>query len=319
MRYRTLFLSLTLLLIGDLTHAYGAGDIAQRTEKLNALIAEQWQYTMEQSPEFATAVGDYRYNNRWSDMSLAHVRADRRATERFLHRFMEVSTDGLAEQDRLNHELMVQQLRESIESTDLKLYEMPVDQFSGIQIGLPGTVPTIPFDTVRQYEDYIARLNGIPRLLLDVTEVLKQGRKDGMMPPRFLLEKVVDQTKAIGAPAGLSNAFGQPALKFPESISTADRKRLQALIVYAVNTKVRPAYQRFAAYLEKEYAPFGRERAGLWSLPNGDRLYEFQVRRQTTTAMRPQDIHDLGLREVARIEGEIASAVNALSQDHVAP
>ncbi len=312
MRYRTLFLSLTLLLIGDLTHAYGAGDIAQRTEKLNALIAEQWQYTMEQSPEFATAVGDYRYNNRWSDMSLAHVRADRRATERFLHRFMEVSTDGLAEQDRLNHELMVQQLRESIESTDLKLYEMPVDQFSGIQIGLPGTVPTIPFDTVRQYEDYIARLNGIPRLLLDVTEVLKQGRKDGMMPPRFLLEKVVDQTKAIGAPAGLSNAFGQPALKFPESISTADRKRLQALIVYAVNTKVRPAYQRFAAYLEKEYAPFGRERAGLWSLPNGDRLYEFQVRRQTTTAMRPQDIHDLGLREVARIEGEMAAVAQTL-------
>ncbi len=312
MRYRTLFLSLTLLLIGDLTHAYGAGDIAQRTEKLNALIAEQWQYTMEQSPEFATAVGDYRYNNRWSDMSLAHVRADRRATERFLHRFMEVSTDGLAEQDRLNHELMVQQLRESIESTDLKLYEMPVDQFSGIQIGLPGTVPTIPFDTVRQYEDYIARLNGIPRLLLDVTEVLKQGRKDGMMPPRFLLEKVVDQTKAIGAPAGLSNAFGQPALKFPESISSADRKRLQALIVYAVNTKVRPAYQRFAAYLEKEYAPFGRERAGLWSLPNGDRLYEFQVRRQTTTAMRPQDIHDLGLREVARIEGEMAAVAQTL-------
>ncbi len=312
MRYKTLVVTLALCLISNLACAAVADGAAQRSQRLNALIADQWQYTMEQSPEWATSVGDYRYNNRWSDMSLAHVRADRRANETFLRRFLAINTVGLSEQDQLNHRLMVQQLRESIEATDLKLYEMPVDQFTGIQIGLPGAVPTMPFDNVKHYEDYITRLNGIPKLLQQVTGVLRQGRADNMMPPRFLLNKVVAQTIAIAAPVGLDNAFGQPALQFPDSIPAAEQQRLRALIIRAVNSKVRPAYESFARYLEKDYAPFGRADAGIWSLPNGERLYEFLVRRQTTTTMKPEEIHALGMREVERIEGEMTAIAHTL-------
>jgi uncharacterized protein (DUF885 family) len=312
MRNKTLVVTLCFCLISNLVYAADTDSAERRAQHLNALIAEQWQYTMEQSPEWATSVGDYRYNNRWSDMSLAHVRADRRATESFLRRFLAINITGLSEQDQLNHQLMVQQLRESIEATDLKLYEMPVDQFTGIQIGLPGAVPTMPFDSVKHYEDYIARLNGIPKLLQQVTGVLRQGRADKMMPPRFLLDKVVEQTKAIAAPAGLNNAFGQPALQFADSIPDSDRQRLKAQIITAVDSRVRPAYEAFARYLQKDYAPFGRQDAGIWSLPNGERLYEFLVRRQTTTNMKPEDIHTLGMREVARIEEEMTAIAHTL-------
>jgi uncharacterized protein (DUF885 family) len=267
---------------------------------------------MEQTPEWATSVGDYRFNDRWSDMSLAHVRADRQATKSFLRRFLAIKTDGLSEQDQLNHQLIVQQLRESLEAIDLKLYEMPVDQFAGIQIGLPGAVPSMPFDTTKHYQDYIKRLNSIPKLLQQITDVLRQGRADGMMPPQFLLNQVVEQTREIAAPSGTSNAFGQPALHFPDAISEAEQQQLRALIIKAVDEKVRPAYEHFANYLERDYAPFGRQDAGIWSLPNGERLYEFLVRRQTTTAMKPEEIHDLGLREVARIESEMTTIAHSL-------
>ena len=267
---------------------------------------------MKESPEFATLVGDYRYNDRWSDVSLAHVARDRQATEAFLQRFEAIDATGFAEQDRLNRELMLRALRENLEAIELKRYEMPVDQFNGLQLELPGFVPSMPFDSVKHYEDYIARLNGIPKVLNDTMAMMRKGRADRLMPPRFLLEKVVQQCRSIEKPAGKASAFGQPLQSFPDGISAADRTRLTTAILAAIDHKVRPAYARFATFVEKEYAPYGRENPGLWSLPDGDRLYEFEVRRQTTTHMTPQAIHELGLNEVKRIEGEMTAIAHQL-------
>ncbi len=284
--------------------AHAADDAATRVKALNALLAEQWEYTLKQSPEFATILGDYRYNDRWSDASLAAALQQKKDNEAFLKRFKAIDTAGFTEQDTLNQQLMVRQLGDSIRNTDLKLYEMPLDQFNGVHLQLAQFVSSMPFDTAKQYEDYLARLNKLPALFDQVTEVLKQGEKDKLLPPRYLLEKVVTQIRAIAQPAGEESVFGRPVAKFPDGVAAADRKRLHDAIVKAVDEKVRPAYTKLADFVEKDYAPKGRTEPGMWALPNGDALYKFSVEQQTTTNKSPQEIHELGLAEVKRIEGE---------------
>ena len=252
----------------------------------------------------ATMYGDLRYNDKLSDASYAHARVRLADTRRFLTRFEAIDTTGFPEQESLNKSLMIRNLKESIEGFDLKTYEMPVNQMSGVHLDIAQFVPLIPFTTTRQYDDYLSRLKGVPKLFTDTMQLCEMGRKDGMMPPRFLLEKVPGQARSIGTSAGDASVFAAPLKKFPASVSAADQKRLHGQILAAIDTQVRPAYAKFADYVEKTYAPAGRRDEGIWSLPNGDALYRFAIRSSTTTSMDPQAIHDLGLREVARIEAE---------------
>ncbi|HZP11646.1 MAG TPA: DUF885 domain-containing protein [Nevskiaceae bacterium] len=289
-----------------------AADVNARVKALNDLIAEQWQYQLKETPEFATILGDYRYNDRFSDITLAHAQQQKKDAQAFLARFQAIDASGFGEQDRLDKELMVRQLQDGIRQIDLKLIEMPVDQFNGVHLQVAQFVAAIPFDSTKHYEDYLARLDKVPALFDDLIGVLKQGEKDKLMPPRFLLEKVVEQCKSIAEPAGTANVFGQPVAKFPDSVPEADRKRLHDAIVAAVDDKVRPAYTKLAEFIAKDYAPKGRTEPGLWALPNGDALYRFDVEQQTTTHMTPAEIHALGLAEVARIEGEQAKIAKEL-------
>jgi len=304
--------------VGATAFAAPATDVATRVKALNDLLAEQWQWNLKESPEFATILGDYRYNDKWTDPTIAHVQQQRKDTEKFLARFKAIDTSGFNEQDRLNQQLMVRQLGDNIRATDLKLYEMPLDQFNGVHLALAQFVSAMPFDSTKHYEDYIARLNQVPALLDKLTDILKQGEKDKLMPPRFLLEKVVKQCEAIAEPAGEASAFGQPVAKFPDSVPEADRKRLHDAVVAAVDGKVRPAYRKLADFVAKDYAPKGRTEPGMWALPNGDALYQFDVEQQTTTNKSPAEIHELGLAEVKRIEAEQAKIAQQLGYKDLA-
>jgi uncharacterized protein (DUF885 family) len=292
-------------------HAVPANDVATRVKALNALLAEQWQHTMESSPEFATILGDLRFNDRWSDYSLAEHRKEQKIDADFLKRFEAIDTTGFPESDRLNQQLMVRQLKDSLASYQLKLDEMPLDQMSGAHIELAGFVSSIPFDNTRHYEDYLARLKAVPKLLDQITEVARQGMADKMMPPKYLLEKVVVQIGAIEKPAGMDSVFAEPLKHFPESVSAADRKRLKTAILAAIDGDVRPAYRRLGEFVAKDYAPHGRGDFGIWALPNGDAIYRYDVRQMTTTDKTPEQIHEIGLAEVARIEGEMTKIAQA--------
>ena len=294
------------------------GDVATRVKALNELLAEQWQYQLKESPEFATVLGDYRYNDRFSDVTIAHALQQKKDAQAFLTRFRAIDTTGFAEQDRLNQELMVRQLNDGIRAIDVKLYEMPVDQFNGAHLLLAQFVAMIPFDSAKHYEDYLARLNQVPHLFDQLIEVLKQGEHDGLMPPRFLLEKTVRQCRSIAAPAGEESVFGRPVAKFPDGVPDTDRKRLHDAIVAAVDARVRPAYARLADFIEKDYAPKGRVEPGLWALPHGDALYRFDVEQQTTTNKSPEEIHEIGLAEVKRIEGEMTKIAAQLGYKDLA-
>lgn len=280
-------------------------DLATRRAALNKLLDEQWQYTLKQAPEFATILGDLRYNDKVSDISLAHIAQQRKESEDFLKRFEAIDTTGFPEQELLNKELMVRNYKDGLEADSLKLYLMPEDQFGGLHLQLAELVSIIPFDTTKEYEDYLTRLHQLPHTFDDLIAILEAGKKAKMMPPAFLLDKVVTQIQSISKPAGEESAFGTPVKKFPAAVSAADQKRLHDAIIKAIDTEVRPAYTKLGDYIAKDYAPFGRKDPGLWSLPNGDALYRFAVAQQTTTRMDPQAIHDLGLREVERIHTDM--------------
>lgn len=307
MRYLLVSFCLALGLFTTFSTSLMAADNASldaRRNQLKKLLAEEWEYQLRESPEFASIIGDYRYNDRWGDLSLAHIPHRKSDLQDWLARFEALDTTGFPEQEQLNKLLMVRTLREHLEEIDLKNYEMPIDQFSGLHIQLPQLVSMLPFDSTRHYEDYLTRLHQVPQGFDQIIELLKAGENDKLMPPRFLLEKTVAQCKTISDPAGEANLFAHPVMDFPNSVPQADRKRLHDAIIAAVDNEVRPAYVKLANFIATDYAPKGRTEPGLWALPNGDARYKSAIRQLTTTSMDPEAIHQLGLQEVARIENE---------------
>lgn len=291
-----------------------AADTAQRVKALHALLDEQWQHELQEDPESATTLGDLRYNDRWIDGSLAHVRSEHEVTEGFLRRFTAIDTAGFPDEEKLNQQLMVRQLQASLHAFDLKLYEMPIDQYHGVHLRLPALISSIPFDNTKEYEQYLTRLRAIPAVLAQAEEVARQGERDGMMPPRFLLEKVVVQLNGIAGSVGADSPFAKPLQHFPADVSKADQARLRAAIIAAIDNDVRPAYRKLGEFVAKEYAPHGRSEPGVWQLPNGDEIYRYDVAQMTTTQETPESIHALGLAEVKRIEA--AMTVIAKSQGY---
>lgn len=280
-------------------------DKASRLTALNELLAEQWQYSLKTNPEFATILGDLRYNDQWRDLSLAQVDRDRVATVDFVKRLEAIDTTGFSDEDKLNKTLMLLQLKDSLEFIDLKLYEMPLNQMWGTHLQLPGFISSIPFNTIKDYDDYLARLKAIPIILEQATALSKQGLKDGLMPPKYLLEKVAKQIDTIEKPTGADSVFASPLKQFPDSVSKADRERLSAAILQAIDKDVRPAYAKLGGFVAKDYAPHGRLHEGIWSLPNGEAIYRYYVKNNTTTTQSPEQVHQLGLAEVKRIRAEL--------------
>jgi len=299
-----LFIPVALIVAARSDQAADSQSLSSRRAQFSQLLADEWEYEMRESPEYATQVGDNRYNDRWSDLSIEHQLQQRKDAEQWLARFQAVDTTGFSEQEKLSAQLMIRSQKNQIEGIDLKTFEMPIDQFKGVHLGLAQLVDVTPFNSVKDYEDYLSRLRKFPTVFDQLIDVLQQGEKDKLMPPRNLLEKTVQQCKKLADPEGEANPFGRPVTKFPDGISQADRKRLHDAILAAVNEQVRPAYTKLANFIATEYAPHGRTDPGVWALPNGDALYRYNIRVLSTTNMDPEQIHQIGLQEVARIEGE---------------
>jgi uncharacterized protein (DUF885 family) len=275
--------------------------VADRLAEQNALFDEQYETDLRNFPERATAFGDYRYNDKLADYSLEAIQRRHETDESFLKRLEAILTTGFSDQDQLSHDLLVRVLQQRITDFELKEYEMPINQQSGIHTNLADLPLAVPFFTVKQYEDYIARLHQIPRALGQVTEVLRAGMKDKLMPVKFLAEKIPAQCEGVIK----ANPFLVPTKKFPADISADDQKRLTQEITDAVNNEVIPAYKTFSEFIRTEYAPQGRTTLSITSLADGQKRYENDIYARTTTHMSADEIHQLGLREIDRIEAEM--------------
>jgi uncharacterized protein (DUF885 family) len=277
--------------------------VADRVAAQNALFEEQYETDLRNFPERATAYGDYRYNDKLADRSLDAIARYHKADADFLARLDAIPATGFSDQDQLSHDLLVRVLQQRIADYNLKEYGMPINQQNGIHTSLADLPLSVPFDSVKHYEDYIARLHQIPRVLSQTTEVLRAGMKDKLMPVRFLIEKLPGQCQGIID----ADPFLLPTKKYPADISAADQKRLTQQITDAINSDVMPAYKTFAAFLSTEYAPAGRTALSVESLPDGVKRYENDIYGRTTTHMTPDEIHQLGLREIDRIQAEMTA------------
>jgi uncharacterized protein (DUF885 family) len=277
--------------------------VAGRVAAQNALFEEQYESDLREFPQRATAFGDYRYNDRLADYSLDTIARREKTDQAFLARLEAIPTPGFSDQDQLSHDLLVRVLQQRIADFNLKEYEMPINQQNGVHTSLADLPLSVPLDSVKHYEDYVARLHQIPRVLNQTAEVLRAGQKDKLMPVRFLLEKLPVQCEGIID----EDPFLIPTTKYPSSISPEDRERLTREITEAVNTDVIPAYKGFASFLRTEYVPYGRTALAITSLGDGQKRYENAIYARTTTHMTPDAIHQLGLREVDRIEGELTA------------
>ena len=292
-----------LFLIAISGSAFGQ-NVSPATERLatqNALFEEQYQSDLRSFPERATAFGDLRYNDKLAEYSLAALSERHKADQDFLARLEAIPTSGFSEQDQLSHDLLIRVLGQRLADYDLKEYEMPINQFNGIHLSLADLPLSVPLESIKQYEDYIARLHQVPRVLNQTIEVLRVGMNDGLMPVRFLLEKIPVQVQGIID----ADPFLIPSKKFPATISPAEQQRLTKEITDAINVDVIPAYKTFADFVRTEYAPRGRTALAVTSLPDGAKRYANDIYGRTTTRMTPDEIHQLGLREIVRIQTEM--------------
>ena len=276
-----------------------------RRAELNRLLAEEWEYTLRTSPELATQVGDDRYNDRLSDFSDQAIADDLAHARQAVARFEAIDVTGFPEQEKLNRALMLRTLHEGIDSAKFKDWEMPATQFGGIHLGYAGLAFETPFRNVKDYDNYLARLHQIPRVLDEAMGHMRDGLRDHLMPPKFLLEKVSDQAQGIANDTLDQSPFTAPLRKFPDDISDANRIRIHEQIESVVKNEVAPAYAKFAKFVREDYAPHGRLDPGEWALPDGEERYRYAVRHQTTTDFSPDKIHEMGVKSVAEIETQM--------------
>jgi uncharacterized protein (DUF885 family) len=312
MRWIGLLALLASLLISTTFAAPTQADLEGRRKALNDLLAERWEYTLRTSPIFASILGDKRYNDKLDDFSQKAIDEDLEQSKIFLARFDAIDVTGFPEQEALNKTLMVRDLRMSLEEARFKPWEMPVSQFGGVHIDLPQLVSILSFQTVKDYDDYIARLKQVPRVFDENVIQMRKGVADGLMPPRILLEKVVEQANGLGTKAADATPFAEPFKKFPDAIPAADQKRLREEGLAAIRDSVLPAYVKFTTFVREEYAPKGRTDPGVWSLPDGPERYAFRVKQSTTTDLTPEEIHQIGLAQVKEIEERMLQVVNQL-------
>src|SRR6201982_367708 len=225
--------------------------VPARLAAQNALFKEQYEDDMRASPETATARGDYRYNAMLDDRSLTASARQNAADRSYRAKLTAISTHGFPEQDRLSHDLLLDVLDNRIADFELKNYEMPLSQIDGIHLALADLPNAVPLDSVKHYQDYIARLRQIPRAFDQAIAVLRQGERDGLMPVRSLLEQIPGECQRTVA----ENPFLAPTKAFPASGSAPDRKRLTEEIVQVVNSEVLPSYRRFADFVARDSAP----------------------------------------------------------------
>ena len=289
----------------------GGQSLESRRAELKRLLAEEWEYTLRTQPELATHVGDNRYNDRLSDFSDKAIADDIEHARQSLKLFEAIDGTGFPEQEKLNRALMVRNLRETVDSARFKDWEMPATQFGGVHLGYASLALDTPFRNAKDYRDYLSRLRQIPRVLDQAMGHMREGVRDRLMPPKYLLEKVSAQAQQIADYPLDKSPFTEPLSKFPDSIPPAERRQLREGIEGAVKDDVAPAYAKFARFVRDDYAPHGRLDPGLWALPDGDARYRYAVRHETTTDLKADQIHELGLKSVAEIEAQMLAIAKA--------
>ncbi|GAB1596336.1 DUF885 domain-containing protein [Lysobacter claricitrinus] len=280
---------------------------SSKGQKLTAMYEQYWEELLKLNPLQATFQGDPRYNDQMPNYLTAEYRKKTHDfTVKWLDAVQKVGGDGLTGQDLLSYEIFVDGAKRSLEGEQFPDWMMPVNQMGsiasyGAMFG-SGTGPQ-PFKTVKDYDNWLKRANALPAIFDTAVSNMREGIKAGVVQPRVLMVKVVPQLDALINDDATKTLFWGPITNMPKDFSAADRERLTKAYRTMITTQVMPAYKRLRAFINDEYLPKTRETVGLDALPNGQAWYAYNVRNSTTTSRTPAEIHQLGLDEVARIQG----------------
>jgi uncharacterized protein (DUF885 family) len=283
-----------------------------RAKALHALFHDYWEETLKRRPEFASTLGDKRYNDQLSDYSVKAVNDWLAAEQDLLMKLAVIDPAGLSDQDQTSRELLIRKLTDDQEAAEFKEWEMPIDQMGGIYSTYPDLAGHLSFTTAKDYDDWIARLRLIPHAFDQVTVNMSIGIEDKRVPPKYLLEKTLKQVKQLAGQKAEDSPLALPLKKFPASISAAEQARIKTEMLAAITKQDLPAYTRFARFLEVSYIPAGRAEPGISSISDGAKYYRFLIHRETTTNLTADQIHKIGLEEVQKDEAAMLEIAKKL-------
>ena len=273
-------------------------------QALHRLFEVEWEYQLAQNPGFASFLGDKRYNDRWTDLSLTAIAARHEHDQQTLAQLVRINRAQLSAADQLNYDLFKKDLDTSIEGYQFRGFLLPVNQRGGVQ-AQDELAELLRFNSIKDYENWIKRLNALPQVIEQTTALMRLGMREKILWPRVVLERVTAQIdKQVVADAEQS-PFYAPLKTFPADISESERTRLRAAAQQAITSNVVPAYRAFRTFFVDEYLPASFPQVGAWQMTNGAAYYAYLVRVNTTTNQTPEQIHRTGLKEVARIRAEM--------------
>jgi len=277
-------------------------------QTLNTLFAAEWDYRMRESPTWASALGDRRFNDRWEDLSLAAIKRRHEHDAEVLARLKTINREALSAPDKLNYDLFKKDYETAAEEYKYQWYLVPLNQREGIQTS-DQLADLLRFETVKDYEDWIARLNAFPALMDQTIALMREGMRTRIMLPKIVMQRVPAQIdkQLVGFP---DNPFYKPFKRFPSSIDKSTQGWLDTRARASIALNIIPAFERFKEFFIKEYLPASFDQVGIWQVPNGNDMYAFFSRRHTTTNLTPQEIHEIGLREVKRISAEMQAVMD---------
>jgi len=292
--------------------APAAASVEASRKALNAVFNDYWEDRLKHDPEFASSIGDKHYNDQIDDYSVKAYNDTLEREQNLLMRLADIDVNGLTDQEKISRDLLLRQFTEDQEAAAFKEWEMPIDQRSGFYLDYPQLAAQLTFTEVKDYDDWIARLHAIPHAFEQVSANMAIGMEDHRVPPKFLLQKALDEVNTLAHQKPEDSPLALPLKKFPASIPAAEQERIKDEMLAAIGREVLPAYLRFARFLEVSYVPAGRDEPGLSALPDGKKYYAFLIRRITTTQLTADQIHQIGLDEVKRDEAEMLTIAQKL-------
>ena len=268
---------------------------------------------------FATANGDSRYNDQLGLAISPKVRAQQFTLYRQMQKqLMAVRREQLGDQDQLTYDLLTYELNNAMQMESFPDHLLPINQMDNVPSTLAnyaGGTGSQPLGTVKQYQDYLSRLNQLPAWIDQAIANMKQGMRSGVVHPKAITVAMLPQIQNLRSATPEASVFYSPATRFPEAFSAADQKKLSAAYLNTVDSKIAPALNRLVSFLENEYLPAGRASAGWSALPNGAAWYAAHIKDSTNLPLSPEEVHSLGLKEVARIQQQMAALAPKLGYE----
>ncbi len=277
----------------------------KKNDQLNTWCNEYWEYVLRHNPTFATYIGDHRYNDRLEDLSEESLSEQARYFQDLLAKTETIDETGLTGEDTSTYRLLQRTLKNHIRVHQYKTYYLPIDHMQGPHIDFPQIIEYHPFQTVDDFDTYVSRLKAFPRQVDQVIELLNSGVAQNITAFKNVIDHVLGQVGMFSDIPPEKSPLFKPVTNMNDSFSATDRTTITDSIKEALSSSVGPAYNKLHAFLQNEYLDHCRKEAGIWSLPEGDDLYRFYAEYHTATDRSPAEIHEIGVREVARIEGEI--------------